>query len=161
MLVDTGPWRAAEARNMTGRSGLPVDGKPRDSAAALTVPAFSGSYPDWCEEGFSICEGYLIEAQSFFLHGKLDGFLAMAAAQFDAELEDETLAHANALLVDVTFCRMSGEIESVESDHGDAGLNWLNVVNLYRAMETTKGDMRMPRLHPAFDKVLRKALVLS
>ncbi|MFO1164078.1 MAG: hypothetical protein U1E55_02665 [Paracoccus sp. (in: a-proteobacteria)] len=40
-------------------------------------------------------------------------------------------------------------------------LNLINLANLYRAMETTKGDMRMPRLAPDFDKLMRKALVLS
>lgn len=161
MLVEMGPWRAAKACPSMGQAVKPIHIEAQNSDFALDAPDFSGSYASWCEEGFSICEGYLIEAQNFFLLGKLDGFLAMARAQFDTELENETLTHANTLLVGVAFRRLGNEVRAVEARPDSAGLNWLNIVNLYRAMDTTKGDMRMPRLHPAFDKILRKAMVLS
>ncbi len=159
MLVEMGPWRAAKACSAMGGPGSSVHIVPQESDTALAATDFSGSYASWCEEGFSICEAYLLEAQKFFLQGSLDGFLDMA--QFDTELENETLAHANTLLVGVAFRRVGERVRAVEARPDSAGLNWLNVVNLYRAMETTKGDMAMPRLHPAFDKILRKAMVLS
>lgn len=161
MLVEVGPWRAAEMRPVAGQSVRRLQNESKLFDVALVTLGFSGTYSDWCEEGFSICEAYLIEAQNFFLHDRLDGFLAMAAAQFDAELADETLAHANALLADVRLYRSGDGIEVVKAPGGNAGLNWLNIVSLCRAMETTKGDMRMPRMHPAFERILRKALVLS
>ena len=48
----------------------------------------------------------------------------------------------------------------VETDR-KPGLNWLRLAQLYRAMETTKGDMRMPRLDGGFERKLRAAMVLS
>ncbi|WP_052081504.1 hypothetical protein [Paracoccus halophilus] len=130
-------------------------------AGEFNLPDFAASHADWCDLGFSICEGYLIEAQNLFLEGDPDGFREMAEAQFDTELEDETLAHANALLSGLSFRRLAGEILAVTSGRRAAGLNWWSLANLYRAMETTKGDMRMPRLDPEFEKRLRAAMVLS
>ncbi|WP_199258592.1 hypothetical protein [Paracoccus binzhouensis] len=122
---------------------------------------FSGSVADWCELGFSICESYLIEAQNIFIENDLGGFLSMAEAQFDADLSDEVLAHANALLRGVAFRRLAGELQVVETVEGQADLDWQAVANLWRAMETTQGDMRMPRLDAGFEKQLRAAMWLS
>ncbi|RQP04452.1 MAG: hypothetical protein D1H97_18170 [Paracoccus sp. BP8] len=122
---------------------------------------FSGSLADWCEQGFSICESYLIEAQTLFIEGDASGFLDMAEAQFDPELEDEVLIHANALLRGVAFRRLAGRVQLIETGDAPLGLNWAAIANLWRAMETTKGDMRMPRLQPAFEQKLRAAMRLS
>ncbi|GEK68343.1 hypothetical protein SAMN04244581_00331 [Paracoccus denitrificans] len=122
---------------------------------------FSGSVADWCEQGFSICESYLIEAQNLFVEGDPSGFLAMAEAQFDAELVDEVLLHANALLKGVAFCRLAGRLQLAETGDAPLGLNWTAIANLWCAMETTKGDMRMPRLAPEFERRMRGAMRLS
>ena len=166
MLVETGSWRVTEMRPLSSNPLIASLAALRNmdaisSEAPAADIAFSGSYADWCEEGFSICEGYLIEAQNLYLQGDLSGFRAMAEAQFDIELEDETLAHANALLIGVVLCRDTGAVQVIETGRCPVGLNLINLANLYRAMETTKGDMRMPRLAPDFDKLMRKALVLS
>lgn len=129
------------------------------SGIALAGIGFSGTAPDWCEQGFSICESYLIEAQSLFLDGDADGFLAMAEAQSDPELAAEILVHANALLSGMAFRWLGGQLALV--DGARPGLNWPALANLWRAMEQTKGDMRMPRLAPAFERRLREALRLS
>ncbi|MFC3570069.1 hypothetical protein [Paracoccus simplex] len=123
--------------------------------------SFSGSVADWCELGFSICESYLIEAQNIYIENDLGGFLSMAEAQFDADLSDEVLAHANTLLRGVAFRRLAGELQVVETVEGQADLDWQTVASLWRAMETTQGDMRMPRLDAGFEKQLRAAMRLS
>jgi hypothetical protein len=120
---------------------------------------FSGSVPDWCELGFSICESYLIEAHNLFLEQDPAGFLSIAEAQLDEDLADAALAHANALLVGVAFRRLAGQLQLVEAEVAP-DLNWPNVANLWRAMETTQGDMRMPRLDGGFERELRAALRL-
>lgn len=122
---------------------------------------FFGSVADWCDQGFSICEGYLIEAQNLYLKGDLDGFVTMAEAQSDDELEDETIAHINALLNGLAVCRRAGALKVVGSDQGATSLNWNKLAQLYRAMETTKGDMRMPHLDGGFERKLRAAMVVS
>ena len=124
------------------------------------MATFRGSVADWCDQGFSICDGYLIEAQDLYLKGEVDVFVTMAEAQSDDELEDETIAHINALLSGLSFCRRAGALKMVETDR-KPGLNWLRLAQLYRAMETTKGDMRMPRLDLGFERKLRAAMVLS
>jgi|GEM_PF-4024993 len=124
-------------------------------------PGFSGSVADWCEQGFSICESYLLEVQALFLNGDPLGFLAMAEEQFDAELADEVLLHAGALLNGVAFRRLAGRLELVETGDAPMGLDWKVIANLWCAMETTKGDMRMPRLDPTFEKRMRMAMRLS
>ena len=103
----------------------------------------------------------LIEAQNLYLNGDVDGFVTMAEALTDDELEDETITHINALLSGLFFCRRSGTLKMVETERGAPGLNWLKLAQLYRAMETTKGDMRMPRLDLGFERKLRAAMVLS
>ena len=123
--------------------------------------SFSGSVADWCAEGFSICESYLIEAQTLFIEGDPSGFLAMAEAQLDAELVDEALLHANALLKGVAFRSLAGRLQLVEAGDAPLGLNWIAIANLWCAMETTKGDMRMPRLEPEFERRMRAAMRLS
>lgn len=122
---------------------------------------FYGSVADWCDQGFSICESYLIEAQNVYLKGNLEGFVTMAEALADSELEQETLVHINALLNGLAFCRRAGEVTVVAAENGASGLNWKRVAQLYSAMETTKGDMRMPRLDGGFERKLRAAMVLS
>ena len=165
MLVESGSLRATKARPMPTNPLASSCSAPQIMDALPPVArvnsGFSGSYADWCEEGFSICEGYLIEAQNLYLQGDLAGFRAMAEAQFDDELEDETLVHANALLVGLALYRQGDDVRVVETGRCPVRLNLINLANLFRAMETTKGDMRMPRLHPDFEKILRKALVLS
>ena len=61
----------------------------------------------------------------------------------------------------VGFCRRAGEVTVVAAENGASGLNWKRVAQLYSAMETTKGDMRMPRLDGGFERKLRAAMVLS
>lgn len=128
---------------------------------SVTDGNFSGSVEEWCEQGFSICESYLIEAQALFVQGDLSGFRAMAEAQFDSELVDEALLHANALLLGVAFRRCDGRLELVETGKHPPGLNWEVIAHLWCAMEKTKGDMRMPRLEPGFEKRMRAAMRLS
>ncbi|REF71762.1 hypothetical protein BDD41_0219 [Paracoccus versutus] len=123
--------------------------------------SFSGSVADWCEQGFSICESYLIEAQTLSIEGDPSGFVAMAEAQFDDELADEVLLHANALLRGMAFRRLGGRLQLVETGDEPLGLNWTAIANLWCAMETTKGDMRLPRLEPQFEKRMRAAMRLS
>ena len=160
MFVNEEPWRARDTRLSQDRATEAVlVGQPAQGVE-ITMMTFNGSVADWCDQGFSICEGYLIEAQDLYLKGEIDGFVTMAEAQSDDELEDETIAHINALLSGLSFCRRAGALKMVETDR-KPGLNWLQLAQLYRAMETTKGDMRMPRLAPDFVKLMRKALVLS
>ncbi|WP_062560402.1 hypothetical protein [Paracoccus aminovorans] len=121
---------------------------------------FTGSVPEWCELGFSICESYLIEAQNLFLEQDLGGFLSIAEAQLDDDLADQALAHANALLAGVAFRWLAGQLHLVETEV-EPDLNWQAVANLWRAMETTQGDMRLPRLDAGFETQLRSALRLS
>lgn len=121
---------------------------------------FAGSVPEWCELGFSICESYLIEAQNLFLEQDLGGFLSIAEAQLDDDLAAEALAHANALLSGVAFRWLAGQLHLVEAAV-EPDLNWPAVANLWRAMEKTQGDMRLPRLEADFESQLRGALRLS
>ncbi len=160
MFVNEEPWRARDTRLSQDRATEAVlVGQPAQGVE-ITMMTFSGSVADWCDQGFSICEGYLIEAQDLYLKGEVDGFVTMAEAQSDDELEDETIAHINALLSGLSFCRRAGALKMVETDR-KPGLNWLQLAQLYRAMETTKGDMRMPRLDGGFERKLRAAMVLS
>lgn len=121
---------------------------------------FAGSVLEWCELGFSICESYLIEAQNLFLEHDLGGFLSMAEAQLDDDLTGDALAHANALLAGVALRFLAGQLHLVESETAP-DLNWQAVANLWRAMEVTQGDMRLPRLDSGFEGKLRAALRLS
>lgn len=161
MLVNGKITHAAGMQYSQGNNGalafLPLAGIEAGGA----VRAFSGTIAEWCELGFSICESYLIEAQSLFIQGDLSGFVAMAEAQFDADLSDAVLRHADALLKGVAFQRRAGRLLLVETGESPLGLNWVAIANLWCAMETTKGDMRMPRLDPQFDKRMRAAMRLS
>lgn len=161
MFMSEEPWRLQDKRLS---HDLTVDAIPAGGPAQgveLTMTTFRGSVADWCDQGFSICEGYLIEAQNLYLNGEADGFVTMAEALTDDELEDETITHINALLSGLFFSRRSGTLKMVETEPGGQGLNWLKLAQLYRAMETTKGDMRMPRLDGRFERKLRAAMVLS
>ncbi|CQR85730.1 hypothetical protein JCM7685_1154 [Paracoccus aminovorans] len=135
-------------------------GHLQSSGIGIDGLGFSGSVADWCELGFSICESYLIEAQNLFLERDLGGFLSMAEAQFDPELAGEVLTHANALMAGVAFRHLAGQLHLVETAE-EADLNWSTVANLWRAMKTTQGDMRLPRLDAGFEKALRAAMRLS
>lgn len=126
--------------------------------------SFSGSVAEWCAIGYSICESYLLEVQSLYLDQDLAGFRAMIEAQFDPDLEQDMMTHANALLSGTTFQRLAGHSDITAEGHGadttETDLNWQAAANLWRAMEATKGDMRMPRLDVGFEKQLRNALRL-
>lgn len=135
-------------------------GHLQGSGIEISGLGFSGSTSDWCELGFSLCESYLIEAQNLFLERDLGGFMSMAEAQFDPELADEVMAHANTLMAGAAFRCLAGEVQLVETAD-EAGPDWGTVANLWRAMDITKGDMRMPRLDIGFDRAMRAAMRLS
>ncbi|WP_147273310.1 hypothetical protein [Paracoccus lutimaris] len=161
MFMSERPQRASEARISQSRThDAALAGRPAQGAG-FEMTDFYGSVADWCDQGFSICEGYLIEAQNLYLKGDFAGFVSMAEAQSDDELEEETLSHINTLLSGLAFCRRAGEVQVVGGESGASGLNWKKVAQLYSAMETTKGDMRMPRLDRDFERKLRAAMVLS
>lgn len=159
MLVD-GKTRDASAMGVAHATGALAFGQLQGSGAEIGGPGFSGSVTEWCELGFSICESYLHEVQSLFLRRDLGGFRSMAEAQFDPGLADDVLTHANALLAGVALRHQSGQLRLVGTA-AEAGLDWESVVNLWQAMKTTQGDMRMPRLDAGFEKALRAAMRLS
>jgi hypothetical protein len=161
MFVSEEPWRASEMRFSQDKTCDTVPERYPAQEIDFAMASFGGSVADWCDQGFSICEGYLIEAQNLYLKGNFDGFVNMAEAQSDDELEAETLLHINALLSGHVFCRQAGEVTRIETKSSDGGLDWNAVAQLYRAMETTKGDMRMPRLDRDFERKLRAIMVLS
>lgn len=145
---------------MQGGGGEQVLGPLHVSDIETVGLEFAGSVPEWCELGFSICESYLIEAQNLFLEQDPGGFLSMAEAQLDDDLTGDALAHANALLVGAALRFLAGQLHLVEVGV-EPGLNWQAVANLWRAMEVTQGDMRLPRLDAGFEGKLRAALRLS
>ena len=46
----------------------------------------------------------------------------------------------------------------VETGEGVLGLNWPVIADLWRAMEETKGDMRLPRLAEEFQQRVQAAM---
>jgi hypothetical protein len=161
MFMSEDPWRAQDMRFPQDKTPEAMPAGRSAQGVEMMMTTFRGSVADWCDQGYSICEGYLIEAQNLYLNGDVDGFVTMAEALTDDELEDETITHINALLSGLSFCRRAGTLKMVETERGAPGLNWLKLAQLYRAMETTKGDMRMPRLDGGFERKLRAAMVLS
>ena len=161
MFMSEEPWRARDARLSQDRATEAMPAGRSAQGVEITMTTFKGSVADWCDQGFSICEGYLIEAQNLYLQGDADGFASMAEAQTDDELEEAAISHINALVSGIAFCRRAGSLKMIETERGAPGLNWLKLAQLYRAMETTKGDMRMPRLDGGFERRLRAAMVLS
>lgn len=159
MLVN-GKMLHASVACVVEATGALVLGPLPGSDFQIGALGFSGSVADWSELGFSICETYLLEVQSLFLEQDLGGFLSMAEAQFDPDLADEVLAHANALLAGVAFQHRAGEVQLVGTVE-EAGLDWKCVADLWAAMKVTQGDMRMPRLDATFEKALRSAQRLS
>lgn len=161
MLMSEEPWRNQNRRPSHDLKSKTMPAARSEQGGDPTMISFRGSFAEWCDQGFSICEGYLIEAQNLYLNGDVEGFVTMAEALIDADLEDETIAHINALLSGLLFCRRSGGLEMVVIRSDLPGLNWLKLAQLYRAMETTKGDLRMPRLDGAFERKLRAAMVFA
>ncbi|WP_347266049.1 hypothetical protein [Paracoccus sp. (in: a-proteobacteria)] len=133
---------------------------PRGPAPlAVARQEFPGTVQAWCEQGFSICEGYLLELQALHLDGNAEGLLAMIEAQPDPEMAAEAMARANVLVSGAAFAQLSGRPQLLET--GAPGPCWPMLANLWRAMEMSKGDLPMPRLAPAFERRLREALRLS
>ena len=138
----------------SGNMGISSAARHSDQSAALRshLPddgqiAFGGTMTDWCDLGFSICETYLLEAQGLYLDGDCAGLLALAEAQVDPELEAEVIAHLNSLLRGLALRRQDGRVRLVETQ-GPLGLNWPVLADLWQAMDSAKGDMRMPSLAP-------------